>query len=97
MPTLAEMSRLGFNIPLNLSSAGLLQYQLQHHIATVSSQNTFSVPLDWLENQNLLLQVDIDACFTLFLYPIFYYLLFCNSLVPPTLHPGLYVVLHPLV
>lgn len=93
MPTLAEMSRIGFNIPLNLSSAGLLQ----HHIATVSSQNTFSVPLDWLENQNLLLQVDIDACFSLFLYSIFYYLLFCNSLVPLTLHPGLYVILHPLV
>lgn len=68
MPTLAEISGIGFNIPLNLSSAGLLQ----HHIATVSSQNNFSVPLDWLENQNLLLQVDIDACFTLFLYPISY-------------------------
>lgn len=52
-----------FNIPLNLFSAWLLQ----HHISTASSQNTFAVPLDWLENQNLLLQVDVGAGFSLFL------------------------------
>lgn len=63
MPTLTAISTIGFNIPLNLSSAGLLQY----HTVTVSSQNTFAVPPDWPENLNLLLQIDVDAGFTLFL------------------------------